>query len=166
MPCFFLGFTLFMWSLCLNLQVSMLSMFMAWFTCSMLVYMPNSMLVPRFMGPYVLMPSLEKRKGKPPLRAFAWPPIVATLLSMRGLVESPYRMMDGCVCVCVMVCGVVHMGLLVLSLSLSLSLFLSLSRWRKVGLPLLLWQESRLNFMGLPKASGIATNYWIFLKWD
>ena len=24
------------------------------------IYMPNSMLVPRFMGPYVLMPSLEK----------------------------------------------------------------------------------------------------------
>ena len=27
-------------------------MFMVWFTCFMLVYMPISMLVPRFMGPY------------------------------------------------------------------------------------------------------------------
>ena len=121
MPCFFLGSTLFMWCSCLNLQVSMLSMFMAWFTCSMLVYMPISMLVPRFMGPYVSTPSLEKRSGELPLRVFAWPLTVATLLSARGLVEGPSRMMDGCVCKSVMVCGMVHMGLLVLSFSLSLS---------------------------------------------
>ena len=42
----------------------------------------------------------------------------------------------------------------------------SLSRWRKVGLPLVLWQESRPNFKGLPKVSGVATNHWVFLRCD
>ena len=42
----------------------------------------------------------------------------------------------------------------------------SLSRWRKVGLPLALWQESRPNFKGLPKVSRVATNHWVFLRCD
>ena len=42
----------------------------------------------------------------------------------------------------------------------------SLSQWRKVGLPLVLWQESRQNFKGLPKVSGVATNHWVFLRCD
>ena len=42
----------------------------------------------------------------------------------------------------------------------------SLSRWRKIGLPLVLGQESRPNFKGLPKVSGIATNHWVFLRCD
>ena len=29
-----------------------------------------------------------------------------------------------------------------------------------------LWQESRLNFKGLPKVSGVATNHWVFLRCD
>ena len=52
--------------------------------------------------------------------------------------------------------GVLHAGLRVLSLS----------RWRKVGLPLVLRQESGPNFKGLPKVSGVATNYWVFLRCD
>ena len=36
---------------------------------------------------------------------------------------------------------------------------LSLSRWRKVGLLLELWQESLPNFKGI-------TNGWVFLKCD
>ena len=43
---------------------------------------------------------------------------------------------------------------------------LSLSRLRKVGLPLALRQESEPNFKGLPKVSGVATNYWVFLRCD
>ena len=43
---------------------------------------------------------------------------------------------------------------------------LSLSQWRKVGLPLVLWQESRPNFKGLPKVSRVATNHWVFLRCD
>ena len=156
MPCFILGSTLFMWCLCLNLQVSMLSMFMAWFTCFMLVYMPISMLVPRFMGPNMSTPGLEKQSREPPPWAFTWPPTMATILSAQGPIRGPSRMMDGCVCAC----GVVHMGLRVLSLSLFLS------QWRKVGLPLMLWQESGPNFIGLPKVSGVATNYWVFLRCD
>ena len=42
----------------------------------------------------------------------------------------------------------------------------SFSRWRKVGLPLVLWQESRPNFKGLPKVSGVATNHWVLLRCD
>ena len=42
----------------------------------------------------------------------------------------------------------------------------SLSRWRKVGLPLVLGQESGPNFKGLPKVSGFATNHWFFLWCD
>ena len=60
-----------------------------------------------------------------------------------------------CMCVCVS-----HKA------SSALSLSLSLSRWRKVGLPLALWQESRPNFKGLPKVSGVATNHWVFLRCD
>ena len=41
-----------------------------------------------------------------------------------------------------------------------------LSQWRKVGLPLALWQESEPNFKGLPKVSGVATNHWVFLRCD
>ena len=33
-------------------------------------------------------------------------------------------------------------------------------------LPLVLWQESEPNFKGLPKVSGVATNDWVFLKYD
>ena len=29
-----------------------------------------------------------------------------------------------------------------------------------------LWQESRPNFKGLPKVSGVATNHWVFLRCD
>ena len=54
------------------------------------------------------------------------------------------------------VCGVVRAGLQVLSLS----------RWRKVGLPLVLWQESKPNFKGLPKISGVTNNHWVFLRYD
>ena len=43
---------------------------------------------------------------------------------------------------------------------------LSLSRWRKVGLPLVLGQESGPNFKGLPKVSGVTTNHWVFLRCD
>ena len=43
---------------------------------------------------------------------------------------------------------------------------LSLSRWRKVDLPLALWQESKPNFKGLPKVSRVATNHWVFLRCD
>ena len=43
---------------------------------------------------------------------------------------------------------------------------LSLSRWRKVGLPFVLWQEYGPNFKGLPKVSGVATNHWVFLRCD
>ena len=43
---------------------------------------------------------------------------------------------------------------------------LSLSKWRKVGLPLALWQESKPNFKGLPKVSGVTTNHWVFLRCD
>ena len=39
--------------------------------------------------------------------------------------------------------------------SLSLSLSLSLCVWRKVGLPLALWQEPGPNFRWLPKVSGV-----------
>ena len=42
----------------------------------------------------------------------------------------------------------------------------SLSRWGNVGLPLVLWQESRPNFKGLPKVSGVDTNHWVFLRSD
>ena len=52
--------------------------------------------------------------------------------------------------------GVVHMEFRVLSLSW----------WRKVGLPLVLWQKSGPNFKGLPKVSGVATNHWVFLRCD
>ena len=38
----------------------------------------------------------------------------------------------------------------------------SFSWWRKVGLPLALWQESGPNFKGLPKVSGVVTNHWVF----
>ena len=41
---------------------------------------------------------------------------------------------------------------------------LSLSWWRKVCLPLELWQESWPNFRGLPKVSKVATNHWVFLR--
>ena len=43
---------------------------------------------------------------------------------------------------------------------------LSLLKWRKVGLPLALWQESKPNFKGLPKVSGVTTNHWVFLRCD
>ena len=43
---------------------------------------------------------------------------------------------------------------------------LSLSLWRKVGLPLALWQGSRPNFKGLPRVSEVATNHWVFLSCD
>ena len=42
---------------------------------------------------------------------------------------------------------------------------LSLRR-RKVGLPLVLWQDHGPNFKGLPKVSGVATNHWAFLRCD
>ena len=42
----------------------------------------------------------------------------------------------------------------------------SLSWWRKLGLPLALWQESGPNFKGLPKVSGVGTNHWVFLRCD
>ena len=42
----------------------------------------------------------------------------------------------------------------------------SLSWWRKVGLPLEVWQESWPNFRWLPKISEIATNHWVFLRGD
>ena len=35
-----------------------------------------------------------------------------------------------------------------------------------ICLPLVLWQESGPNFKGLPKVSGVATNHWVFLKFD
>ena len=41
-----------------------------------------------------------------------------------------------------------------------------LSLWRKVGLPLAVWQESGPNFKRLPKVSGVATNHWVFLRCD
>ena len=41
-----------------------------------------------------------------------------------------------------------------------------LSRGRKVGLPLEVWQESWPNFRLLPEVSEIATNYWVFLRCD
>ena len=41
-----------------------------------------------------------------------------------------------------------------------------LSRWRKVGLPLVLGQESGPNFKGLPKVSGVAANHWVFSGCD
>ena len=40
----------------------------------------------------------------------------------------------------------------------------SLSRWRKVGPPLALWQESRPNFKGLPKVSGVCYQLLGFSK--
>ena len=43
---------------------------------------------------------------------------------------------------------------------------LSLSQWRKVGIPLALWQKSWPNFKGLPKVSGVTTNHWVFLRCD
>ena len=43
---------------------------------------------------------------------------------------------------------------------------LSLSQWRKIGLPLALWQESGPNFKGLPKVSGVTINHWVFLRCD
>ena len=42
----------------------------------------------------------------------------------------------------------------------------SLFRWRKVVLPLVLWQESGPNFKGLPNVSGVTTNHWVFLRCD
>ena len=41
---------------------------------------------------------------------------------------------------------------------------LSLSRWRKVGLPLALWQESGPNFKGFTKGKWI--RHWVFLRCD
>ena len=41
-----------------------------------------------------------------------------------------------------------------------------LSQWRKVGLPLVLWQKSRLNFRRLQKVNGVSTNHWVFLRCD
>ena len=43
---------------------------------------------------------------------------------------------------------------------------LSFSWWRKVGLPLEVWQESCPNFRWLPKVSEVATNHWVFLRYD
>ena len=43
---------------------------------------------------------------------------------------------------------------------------LSLSRWRKVGLPLAFWEESRPNFKVFPKVSGVTTIHWVFLQCD
>ena len=40
----------------------------------------------------------------------------------------------------------------------------SLSRWRKVGPPLALWQESGPNFKGLPKVSGVCYQLLGFSK--
>ena len=42
----------------------------------------------------------------------------------------------------------------------------SLSRWRKVCLTLILWQESKPNFKGLSKVSGVTINHWVFLRCD
>ena len=41
---------------------------------------------------------------------------------------------------------------------------LSLSRWRKVGLPLALWQESGPNFKGFTNGKWI--RHWVFLRCD
>ena len=52
--------------------------------------------------------------------------------------------------------GVVHIGLWVLSLLVE----------EGICLPLVIWQESRPNFKGLPKVSGVATDHWVFLRCD
>ena len=71
-------------------------------------------------------------------QAFIGPFAVATLLHAWGPLEAPLDDLTiGCPC------GV--------SSALSLSLSLSLSRWRKVGLPLEVWQESWPNFKGITK---------------
>ena len=62
------------------------------------------------------------------------------------LLEGPTRY-DG---------GVVHIGLWVLSLLVE----------EGICLPLVIWQESRPNFKGLPKVSGVATDHWVFLRCD
>ena len=78
---------------------------------------------------------------------------MATLLRV-GPLEAPFKWWCMCVRVCSGVCSVVHAGLRVLSLS----------QWRKVSLPLVLWQESEPNFKGLPKVSGVTINHWFFSK--
>jgi len=77
----------------------------------------------------LLMPSLDQLSGKDRYHhAFVQPPAVATASALRAR-WRPSR----CICMCV-----VRRELRVLSLSLS--------RWRKVGLPLVLWQEFGPNF--------------------
>ena len=96
------------------------------------------------------------RGGKPPLWAFIRPLAVATLPCVGGAVGGP-SLRKGATCV--RMCGVWR-GLR------GATTVLSLSRWRKVGLPLALWQESGPLFKGLPKVSGVATNHWVFLRCD
>ena len=98
-------------------------------------------------------PQLAKLKDRR-RRTFVWPPAMATTSTCRALLKGPSRMVcDACV---------VRTELQVLSLSLSLSF----SVWKKVGLPLALWQAPGPNFRWLPKVSGVATNHWVFLRCD
>ena len=77
-------------------------------------------------------------------RAIVRPPAMATLLHARGPLKAPLDW-----------CG-----------SREASGALSLSVEEGIGLPLAVWQESWLNFKGLPKVSEVATNHWVFLRSD
>ena len=77
-------------------------------------------------------------------------PLCQQLPRAQGPIGGPFSM-----------CDVVHVRALHGALGA-----LSLSLWRKVGLPLALWQEPGPNFRWLPKVSGIAINHWVFLRCD
>ena len=80
-----------------------------------------------------------------PSWTFVRPPIVATLLCARGLLEAPLGIMR-----------VVRIELQVLSLSVE----------EGICLPLVVRQEFGPNFKVLPKVSGVTTNHWISLRCD
>ena len=93
-------------------------------------------------------PNFDRLSGKDRrCRAFIWPPAVVTTPTRAGPVGGP----SWCIC---------------MLFARSFRCSLSLSWWRKVGLPLALWQEFGPNFKGLPKVSGVTTNYWVFLRCD
>ena len=90
----------------------------------------------------------EAEKPSPPSQALVQPPVVATTPACaRPRWRVSLKMMVCAVCV-------------------AQSFGCSLSWSRKVDLPSALWQESRLNFKGLPKLSGVITNHWVFLRCD
>ena len=94
----------------------------------------------------MLTPGLNQLSGKDRrLHAFVRPPVMAIAPARAGPVGGP----SWCIC-----------------MLFARSFRCFLSRWRKVVLPLALWQEFGPNFKGLPKVSGVATYHWVFLRCD